>query len=150
MPSASEYANTQVDPSGQRRPVTELPERPKAVKSIGMVRDVATPNLSLDLLAVDPETPGGSYEMVDDLSTVAQLAAISSAYMVAVVTVEPGGKGVRWRGEGGLPTDTVGVPLAAGSTTTFTGSAEALAALRFIEFGDAVTPAVLHVTYFVA
>lgn len=85
-------------------------------------------------------TPLG-FQQITSLSSSTALT-IPTGATFATVTVEA--QGIRYRDDGTAPTGTVGMPLAAGQSQTFSGAAE-LAALRFIL---QTSGAILDVSYY--
>lgn len=79
------------------------------------------------------------YQQLTSLATAAGLTPPVGA-TVAVITAEA--QAVRWRDDGTNPTGSVGMPLAAGASFTYSGN---LAAIKFIE---QATSAKLNVSYY--
>lgn len=79
------------------------------------------------------------YEQITDLSASTDLTPPAGA-TVALIVVEA--QDVRWRDDGTDPTDTVGMPLAAGQSMVYDGS------LSAIEFIEVTSGAALNVAYY--
>ncbi|HEY8879199.1 MAG TPA: hypothetical protein VIN03_16645 [Roseateles sp.] len=87
------------------------------------------------------EKPLG-YQQITSLSG-AQGLTVPAGTKLALIQAET--QAVRWRDDGTAPTATVGYPLAVGSELRYTGTAAALAAIRFIE---QTASAKLNVSYY--
>lgn len=87
--------------------------------------------------------------LADRIISHTQLTGISAATGLTVpdgtcrIDVAVTGQAVRWKGDGSLPTASVGMPIAVGATVSF--SVASPSALRFIE---QVAGAVLDVTFY--
>jgi hypothetical protein len=81
------------------------------------------------------------YQRYTSLSSATNLSSIPTRATMAVITVK-GTAGIRWRDDGTNPTASVGTPVAAGATFSYTGK---LSALSIIE--EAASASV-NVTYY--